>query len=79
MKAALFFKVVVPELLTGSVKNSMAMTAMHEPGMSIDKGTKEGAVDFPCGKCGAECLEEPKECEEMSIGCDCCDKWFCSV
>ena len=79
VKAHLFFKeVVVPELLTGSVKKSMAMTATcdSEPVMSNYIGTTESVVDFPCGKCGAECLEEPKESKEMSIGCDCCDKWF---
>ena len=38
MKAHLFFKeVVVPELLTGSVKKGMAVTAMSEPVMNNDR------------------------------------------
>ena len=77
MKTHVFFKeVVVPELLTGSVKKGMAMTAVCEPVMNNGIGTKESVVDFPCGKCGAKCIEEPKECKEMSIGCDCCEEWL---
>lgn len=49
MKARVFFKeVVVPGLLTGSVKKGMAMTAMCEPVVNNDIGTKESVVDFIC-------------------------------
>ena len=41
MKARVFFKeIVVPELLTGSVKKGMAMTAMCEPVVNNDIGTR---------------------------------------
>lgn len=77
MKVYVFFKeVVVLELLIGSVKKGMVMIVMCELVVNNDIGIKESVVDFFCGKCGVECFEEFKECKEMSIGCDCCDKWF---
>ena len=73
-KAEVFFKqVVLPELMTGHVKKAMqdASTAC-----SVADGEEKGEPEFPCGKCGIECPEEPNEFKEMSIGCDRCNQWF---
>ena len=70
-KAEVFFKqVVLPELMTGHVKKAMkdACTAC-----SVAGDEEKGEPEFPCGKCGRECPEEPKEIKEMSIGCDRCN------
>ena len=75
-KAELFFmKVVVPEHMTGDVKKTMQDAAISTSLTEV--GTEETQpADFPSGKCGLQCLEEPKEFKEMSIGCDSCNQWF---
>ena len=79
VKAKVFFReVVLPELLTGNIKKGLdaATTCTSHPCMNNDICTEESEVDFPCGKCGLECLGEPVEFNELSIGCDFCNQWF---
>jgi len=72
-KAEVFFKhVVVPEIITGNVKNQCKMWLQCRTGTShADDGTEGTQPDFPCGKCNLECPEEAKEFNEiMSAGCE---------
>jgi len=78
-KADVFFKkVIVPELLTGNIKKIMesATTCASQTSASHDMYWEESEETICCGVCASQCPEEPKEFNEMSIGCDRCNKWF---
>ena len=76
-KAEVFFRlVVVPDLITGNVEKAMQDGTAMTKTSHADDSTEKTQPDFPCGKCGLECPEEPNDFNEMSVGCDGCNLWF---
>ena len=67
---------MVLELITGNVKKAMQDVAAMATTCHPHDSTVKTKPDFPCGKCGLEWPEEPKEFNEMSVGCDGCNLWF---
>ena len=82
-KAKVFFKsVVVPELLTGKLReeidtgSTLCRTEDLLPGVTQQPVPSSSDNNYVCRVCCQTCVDEPAEFRERSVSCDCCQEWF---